>query len=163
MKEKVNPIQTVVRLTERLWLGLSDIRENYGHDDSLPYQADVFVMDSDNQPEGSHAFKRIGSIWNDGWGGDSNFTPLAQTIYFKDIIQKVREECAKHQMYWDGKPFAEFTLEDVCDTLACIWVDMSKQPALVKKLAGRAIEWKFDDDPTVLNHPKKCQTYIFNV
>ena len=158
---KKNAIQMVCRLTGKLWLGMSGIRENMGHDDCLPYQADVFVMDSDNQPEGEHAFKKIGSIWNDGWGGDSNFTPLAHTTYLNNIIAQMREECAKHQMYWDGNPFGSWTLEEVCDSLACIWVDAVKDKKAMAKLAGRAIEWKFDDDPTVLNHPTKCQTYIF--
>ncbi len=119
-------VDIVCKLTPSIWVALANVRENMGHDDSLPYQADIFVYDKDNCPENDIAFKKIGSIWNDGWGGESNIDVLAAPRC-KEYIQRLEEECTKHQVYLHGKPFAIYYLKDVCDYMACLVVDNPEQ------------------------------------
>ena len=123
-KEPLDPkrIQILTQLTNNLWVCLANLRENKGHDDSLPYQADIYVMDRKASPDKKIRFTKVGSIWNDGWGGDSNLETISA-----DYIQKLRDEVAKHQMYYKGKPFGEYDLETLCDEMACIWVDYTKE------------------------------------
>ena len=47
-------------------LGLAGTRENYGHDDSLPFQADIMVLDLG---AGDKEFRKIGVVSNGGFGG----------------------------------------------------------------------------------------------
>ena len=145
--KKENNIQIVCKLTEDMWLGLSDIRENLGHDDSLPYQANVFVMDRDNNPYGSTAFKRIAQIWNDGWGGESNLELVARTTQNIDCLKTLDELCKKHQFFYRGKPCGTMSLIDACDDMANIWIDIVGDKPKYKK---STLLYKFDDDPVVL-------------
>ena len=128
------------KLSEKIWIGLSNTRENMGHDDSLPYQADIYIHDADNCPPGDTSFKRVASIVNGGYGGTSVVSPLVAPWAAKDI-QTLRIECGKHQMYWNGKPFAKYTLEDVCDGMAALSID---NPKLAKR--GTLLHL-LDDDP----------------
>lgn len=115
-KQKRNPkrIQIVTQFNENFWVCLANLRENMGHDDSLPYQADVYMMNRENH---TLTFTKIASIWNDGWGGDSNVEVLNA-----DLVQKVQDECLKHQMMYNGKPFGQYDLEALCDEMAEVWV-----------------------------------------
>ena len=115
-KQKRNPkrIQIVTQFNENFWVCLANLRENMGHDDSLPYQADVYMMNRENH---TLTFIKIASIWNDGWGGDSNVEVLNA-----DLVQKVQDECLKHQMMYNGKPFGQYDLEALCDEMAEVWV-----------------------------------------
>lgn len=146
MKKTTN-IQMVCVLSETLWLGLSGIRVNYGHDDSLPYQADMFIMDKDNNPDGSTAFNKIGTIWNDGWGGESNIEP-ALLKGSDEYIQKADELCKQHKMYFKGEPSCEYDLACVCDFMACMWVDVDGD----KKYKGKTLQYRFDDDPVTITN-----------
>lgn len=134
-------IDIFCKLSDKIWVGLGNTRENMGHDDSLPYQADIFIMNEDNNPYGHHTFKRIASIWNDGWGGESNVELIARTTQNLNDIKTLREECSKHQMYWNGEPQFTYTLEDVCDSMAALFIDNPK----VAKM-GTLIHL-LDDDP----------------
>ena len=122
-REPLNPnrIQIVTQLTYDLWICLAHLRENMGHDDSLPYQADIYLMDKKATPGRKKInFVKVGEIWNDGWGGDSTLHSLND-----EAIQRFRDECAKHQVYWNGKPYGPYDLETLCDEMAAIWVDVS--------------------------------------
>lgn len=51
-----------------LKITLKNVTETYGHDDSLPFRADIYVQSNElGFPEPT----KIGRAWNDGWGGDS--------------------------------------------------------------------------------------------
>ena len=119
-----NRIQIVTKFTEDFWVCLANLRENKGHDDCLPYQADVYVMEktvvlvgTDKMKCPTLKFTKIASVWNDGWGGDSNVEVLNA-----DLVQKVQDECLKHQMMYNGKPFGQYDLEALCDEMAEVWV-----------------------------------------
>ena len=134
-----NRIQIVTQLTNNLWVCLANLRENRGHDDCLPYQADIYL--SDRKPKSTRTFTKVGSIWNDGWGGDSNLEVLNA-----EAIDKLRKECSKHKMYWNGKPFAEYDLETLCDEMASIWVDYTKA---VPDEIDYTFVYLMDDNPYV--------------
>lgn len=153
--KKFPNIQMVCVLSDTLWFGLSDIRENYGHDDSLPYQADMFIMDKENIPEGETAFKKIGIVWNDGWGGDSNIEP-ALLKGSDEYIRKAQELCKNHKEYYNGEPFADYDLESLCDYMAALWVDVDGN----KKYKNETLLFRFDDDPVTLAN-KGCNLYRF--
>lgn len=146
MKNKKNNIQILCMLNDFLYLGMSGIRENMGHDDSLPYQAEVFVYDRENNPDGSIAFQKIGEIWNDGWGGESNFTLTDTRERTQEYLKKVTELCESHQMYWDGKPFGSYKLTDLCDIMAECYLGVSDD---VRK---STLAYMFDDDPVVITN-----------
>lgn len=154
MKKNFN-IQIVCVLSDTLWLGLSGIRVNYGHDDSLPYQADMFIMDKDNNPNGSTAFKKIGIVWNDGWGGDSNIEP-ALLKGSDEYIQKANELCKQHKEYYNGEPFGEYDLGSLCDYMASLWVDIDGD----KKYKNQTLLYRFDDDPVTIAN-KGANLYRF--
>ena len=154
-------IQIFCKVSRSLWLGLSGVRENYGHDDSLPYQADVFVMDKLANPEGQHSFKRIGSIWNDGWGGDSVFesAELKDSYNYEKALETA---CAKHKMYYNGKPFADYDLCGACDMMASAYVDLQNDAEASKKIKDKTLLWKFDDEPFCIENPDKFPVFIYN-
>lgn len=133
-----NRIQIVTKFTENFWVCLANLRENKGHDDSLPYQADVYVMQKANH---TLTFTKIASVWNDGYGGDSNLE-----ILNAELFQKVKDECAKHQMYWNGSPFGEYDVTSLCDEMAAIWVDATKDKP---ELIDNTFVYMMDDDPLI--------------
>ena len=133
-----NRIQIVTKFTEDFWVCLANLRENMGHDDCLPYQADVYVMQKENH---TLKFTKIASVWNDGWGGDSNVEVLNP-----DLVQKVQDECLKHQMYYNGSPFGQYDLEALCDEMASIWVDAIKDKP---QLSDNTFIYMMDDDPLI--------------
>ena len=148
-------IEIYCMLTKTLWLGLANVRENYGHDDTLPYQADVFILDADAQPK----FKKIGSIWNDGWGGDSVFeiSDKENTEAYRKLADDL---CKKHQMYYRGKPVCEYSLLDTCDSMACGFLAVQSDPDASAQANGRTLIYKFDDDPAVLSNPTMMPVFI---
>lgn len=48
-----------VKINDELSIELRQCKEVYGHDDSLPYNAKLFVNDVE-----------VGKVYNDGWGGE---------------------------------------------------------------------------------------------
>ena len=141
--KKTNEIDIVCVLSDTLTLGLSGVRENMGHDDSLPYQASIFLFDKENNPEGSCAFEKIGDIWNDGWGGESNLD-MSQRKRHQELIKKITELVLEHQMYWHDKPFAPYSFTDLCDIMAERYLSVNE------KARKNTILYRFDDDPVVI-------------
>ena len=139
-------IQIYCILPDGSMLGLANCRENKGHDDSLPYQADIFFLKKEN---GKVTKSQIGSIWNDGWGGESD---LEYNPNSSDIIKKVSELCGKHKMYYRGKAIAEYDIVSVCDVMAEAWCAILGDPGVKKALSTRKVSvlWKFDDEPDIL-------------
>lgn len=68
-------------------------REVMGHDDSLPYNAEFAIFYNDK--EVAH-----GEIWNDGWGGDSQYRTdrhLPNANKWVDIINNYCKENVKYK------------------------------------------------------------------
>lgn len=142
--KKIENIQILCFFNNDLAIGLSGVRENMGHDDSLPYQAEVFIYDRENNPDGSMAFQKLGEIWNDGWGGESNFTLTDTRNRFKDYLKKVTELCELHYMYWKGSIIGSYKLTDLCDIMAECYLGVDE------KTRKNTLLYRFDDDPVVI-------------
>lgn len=131
-------LDIICEVNENLTLALVDCRENRGHDDSLPYQADIYVHDKRKHKQGEYL--KCGDIWNDGWGGPSCLTKSAS----KDAIEyldEVEQSCKKHQYFWNGEPLDYYTLVDLCDFMADIFVDNRHNVS-----ADTIILYKFEDE-----------------
>lgn len=55
-------------INKDLKITLKKIVETFRHDDSLPFNAELYVQSTE---QGFLEITRIGRVWNDGWGGDS--------------------------------------------------------------------------------------------
>ena len=58
----------ICRIGDHIELQLDNVREVFGHDDSLPFNAEVYI----HNPEWCNRPTFVGHAWNDGWGGESN-------------------------------------------------------------------------------------------
>ena len=143
--EPTDKIQIFVMLGENLALGLANCRENRGHDDSLPYQSDVYAIRLEKTP----IKVKLGSVWNDGWGGDTNFERIPN---LDEIYDKINELCGKHKMYYGGAPFASYNLIDTVDCMAEDFCTIMASPKAKKSVKAKntSLMWKFDDSPDIL-------------
>lgn len=147
-KKEIPPIQIVCFISDKLKLGLSGIRENYGHDDSTPFQADIFVYDKDNNPPGSEFFQKVGTIHNGGFGGPSEMY-IVPRVRFKEYRDSIESVCRQHQMCYRGKPFASYSMNDLCESMAIIWLDATERKPSMRK---QTVRYRFDDEPEVLKN-----------
>lgn len=88
---------------------LVNVTKVQGHDDSLPYVADfeVAVRDED--------FKKIGRLYNDGWGGYTQFLDFDDEG--KHILSEI--ETYLNSITWEIDGMAlPLTLELLCDMMA---------------------------------------------
>lgn len=157
--KRQNSIQILCRLSDRYAVGLTDIRENIGHDDSLPFQANVFVWCRDLVPEQDNlqSFKRTGAVWNDGWGGDSVIQTDTSVKDAKDYMSDIETLASKHLLHFRGMPLGKYTLQDLLTIMAEAW--LTAEPKSVK---NKTLEYRFDDDPVVIRSNGKYQVTIFN-
>jgi hypothetical protein len=56
------------KVNDDLAIALVNVHEVYGHDDSLPFEADIHVK---SEKLGFPKLTRVGHAFNDGWGGDT--------------------------------------------------------------------------------------------
>lgn len=132
---KLSSIQVYAKLAQGLWIALCNVRENIGHDDSLPYQAAVFIHDRPNVPNDYQAsFRKIGTVCNDGWGGPSLIQGLPGDSASETLLRKAKEAAAQHMIYWKGTPFGNYTLDTVLDIMAEGYVDIQKTHRGLKEL-----------------------------
>lgn len=76
-----------------------------GHDDTLPYQADLYL----NGKGFCHCF-------NDGWGGETQLTPMGRTTSekIKEVNQRLKDNYS-----WKFKNMTfKVTLDFIADTIA---------------------------------------------
>jgi len=60
-------MKTITCKIDNITVKLVNVREVYGHDDSLPFNAELCI----HNPEWCNKLTFVGRAWNDGWGGDS--------------------------------------------------------------------------------------------
>ena len=74
-------------------ISLKNVEQRYGHDDSLPFQGDLYLNNV-----------MIATCWNDGWGGETNIDAVngsaAGTI---NIIDDYLRTNYKMHFKYDGK------------------------------------------------------------
>lgn len=88
-------------------LELKNCKEVMGHDDSLPFNADIHL-------NGKH----IGSAWNTGWGSDAEYRlnhDLTDTD--KTALKEVKDSLKKIQLLKDYTD-TKWTLEHLFDFMA---------------------------------------------
>jgi hypothetical protein len=84
---------------------LRDFKLQDGHDDSIPYSAILCVND-----------KPICKCFNDGWGGQTEMTPL--DVRSKAMMAGVTLNLSKYQWGFHGTTF-NVRIDFIADTLAC--------------------------------------------
>ena len=70
MSKTRHPLAVTCEVNPNLSITLMNVRKVMGHDDSLPFNAEVYVR-KDNG-----ILTHIANAWNDGWGGDSNIDAI---------------------------------------------------------------------------------------
>lgn len=70
------------KVNDDLTIELVNVRKTYGHDDSLPFQADIYVKSSEL---GFPKLTCVGQAYNDGWGGDT----VIESAHHKHIINTI--------------------------------------------------------------------------
>lgn len=98
-----------------LQIRLENVKEVYGHDDSLPFNADVFVYDRKDE---SGCFHKIAIAYNDGWGGNSVIEPTMAKyqIQLNDIDNYLKEN---YEIKATPHITFDVTLEYVISSMAC--------------------------------------------
>lgn len=99
---------------------LRNVKLVRGHDDSLPYTGFMYIND-----------KKVAECYNDGWGGDSVITPIANLELFisaRDIV---------NQTIW----FDNFrhTMNSVADQLAYDAITAKEREKTIKKYQPKHI------------------------
>ena len=142
-------LQIICTIENGLVLGLADIQQTEGHDDSLPYQADIYIYQPDT------LWQKIGAIWNDGWGAESHIRyadPLSGPI----LIEKANSACKKHKITFMDESF-QYEFKLLCDCIAAQYLDCDEQKLLPEK--NKILVYRFDDDKVAKMH----KTNIFSV
>lgn len=113
------------------WVVVTNARETYGHDDTLPFNCDMHFRYTDNN--GNLAFPLIAKCYNDGWGGSSCLSAVntaANTLmnivdnYLKKNFQ-VHYVSPQHSLCWD------VDLESVLDNLVWFALYSNKEEIII--------------------------------
>lgn len=72
------------KINEDLTIALVDVRKTYGHDDSLPFQADIHVK---SEKLGFPKLTHVGHAFNDGWGGDT----VIESAQYTAVLEMLNE------------------------------------------------------------------------
>ena len=149
-KKKYPDIDIYCEPRKGFLVGMSKTRQNYGHDDSLPYQADIMILDSES---GDKEFRKIGTVSNSGWGGPSEIHCWQNP----EDEKKADGLCREHTMIVGGSPICQISLGDTLDVMAEIFLEIAEvYPTRIKK---QNVLWRFDDDPFLALKKRKTQTY----
>lgn len=151
---RITTINILCQLTPTFFVALARLRENQGHDDSLPYQAEVYVGEKTSPKETEIRFKKIGCVYNDGWGGQSQIQAEYQDGQLdvnRGYLEKIGEECSKHDAYYKGKPFMKYKKGFLFDVMA--------EGYLYGNMKRKTNRYWFDDDPNVLDEKKNPNHY----
>lgn len=109
-------------------IALKDCKEQIGHDDSIPYAARLFI---DN--------KLVCTIYNDGWGGETNITQLVNA----ELLEKVNKDIKglPFVIYpWDENTYPDIKIDSVLDVADCIAeVCLNIKDAFKRKIMKRTI------------------------
>jgi hypothetical protein len=124
---KNKPIQIVeCKVNENLTIIVKNARKVYGHDDSLPFNAEVDVrIDGKTKP--------LATAWNDGWGGETNVDALPLK---NDLLKSVEEVINTYNFVY-GKYVIPAKLSSIVELLACAAIFNEYDFITIEKL----LEW----------------------
>lgn len=89
---------------------LKNCKKQIGHDDSTPYTASLYI---DN--------KRVCTLYNDGWGGETNCTQIINAELLETAINDVKNEPYSRMPWEKDKEACNLkvgTLTSIVDTIA---------------------------------------------
>ena len=132
-----------------LLVGLATVKVTEGHDDSLPYVAEIHILD---RSAGHTDFKYITKVTNSGYGAPSELY-FIQDKKKAAAAKKADEACRKQPIIHNGTVMGTYTLADVCDVMACGYVDLKDSYPEVD-LDAANVFFRFDADPN-LNEEKR--------
>lgn len=90
------PLKNVMcKVNDNLSIIVSNTREVYGHDDSLPFNAEIFIC-KDGVTE------QIATAWNDGWGDETNIDALADK---QEVVKSLEEQMRTYKYQFMGREF----------------------------------------------------------
>lgn len=117
IKKKVEEENTITCLiNNELSIILKNVMKTYGHVDSLPFKADLYIQ---SKKMGFTEPTHIGNAWNDGWGGD---TVIESKSYLK-IVNAIDEYLGNHYQIHIKKP--DFTWAVRLDYLVSVMAEMN--------------------------------------
>ena len=146
-KTKKHPgIDIICEPSPGFLIGLAGTHETPGHDDCLPFRADIMVLDG---PAGQTEFKKVGTVSNDGWGGP----PEIHTWLDTALGNKAEELCKKHEMRCKGLSLGPYDLGDACEFMASLFID--EQKVHPNKARRRDLRYLFDDALEMLSGKKR--------
>jgi hypothetical protein len=105
------------KVNEDLTIALVNVEETYIHDDSLPFQADIYVK---SDKLGLPKLTRVGHAYNDGWGGDTEI----ESAQYAAVLEKLNEHLKQNYQIHIKKP-EEITWAVRLDYLVSIMAECS--------------------------------------
>lgn len=85
------------KINEDLTIALVNVQKTYGHDDSLPFQADIHVK---SEKLGLPELTRIGHAYNDGWGGDT----VIESAHYRPLLNEIEKYLTQNYQIHIRKP-----------------------------------------------------------
>jgi hypothetical protein len=85
------------KINEDLTIALVNVQKTYGHDDSLPFQADIHVK---SEKLGLPELTRIGRAFNDGWGGDT----VIESAHYRPLLNEIEKYLTQNYQIHIKKP-----------------------------------------------------------
>lgn len=115
MKKETKEKTITCKVNEELTITLKNVTEVMGHDDSLPFNADLYIRNAKHKRS-----KLVARCWNDGWGGETNIDTILpedrETVANTNDFLKNTYECP---FVVAGKKYAiDMTLEFLVSIMA---------------------------------------------
>lgn len=105
---------------------LRNVRETYGHDDSTPFNADIYAYIG-----GKEKATYVGYAYNDGWGGESTIT--CENNEVQPILQAISNKIRKMVVPYTYRNTTEYlpaSLDFLIDLMveSCLYKGMTEYP-----------------------------------
>lgn len=128
---------------------LKKIKEQVGHDDSLPFAAELYINDV-----------YVGITYNDGWGADAIVEGRTSKTLSKEKLDEILKKADEEISLYDAK-YKEYTLpyatiNQVCDEIASFYFSMKP---IVKRTQTNNIVYFVNDN----GEPKVYTLRVSNV
>ena len=118
------------RFPNGLVIKLMNVKEVYGHDDSLPFNADVYVL---NREWDLPCLTKVAQAWNDGWGGPTNVH--SHLPKYNDLVEKLDQYLKENYKEEYGSYSWDLRLDGLVESLACLAVDGAGNLVNIQTLA----------------------------
>ncbi len=131
MKDIVN---ILCKFSPDTHVGLALVRENMGHNDSLPFQALIVAYDRETGFGTPDAPLVLGTIVNDGYGGMSQ-VGIADGPGPKATLGHVSEVLGQKEFSHEGMSLGPFCLDALCNFMAEVYLAEASDKKNLKALS----------------------------